>query len=333
MGFAVLSMTRRAGRTHRCRPRWCRARHGDGDARLGQPLCPDCYDYRRHVLFNWWASEELWRRFTVYLRRSLAARLGRTQKACAQLVRPEFGKVAEYQRRGVIHFHAIIRLDAPPDPDSDEPTYRPPLLRVTTADLAAAVRTAARQVSYIANETPDRTVALRFGPQVDVQPVNSGIVGEITPEAVAAYISKYQTKGTEDFGLPPRPIHAAGARQLGLSDHVCRLIATCHTLARAGIDLERLDRWTHMLGFPGHAFTKSRRFSTTFGALRQARADHQRRTATDHRDPDDHHDQDDTLVVNMRYVGRGHSTNGDAYLAASIAAWTREGRELARLSA
>jgi hypothetical protein len=310
------------------RPRWCRARHGDGDARLGQPLCADCYDYRGHVLFNWWASAELWRRFTVYLRRQLAHRLGYTQKHLAELVRVQFGKVAEFQRRGVVHFHALVRLDANTGPHGD---HLPPRIKIDYTDLRAAVVSAARHVTYTTPESADRDVTLRFGSQVDVQQVNSGIVGEITGEAVAAYISKYQTKGTETFGLAGRPMHPAQARRMGLSDHVCRILDTCHQLARTpGLDVERLERWTHMLGFRGHAFTKSRRFSTTFSALRRARADHQRRTEREARGLPDDHDDDTTLIINLTYAGKDHTTTGDALLAASIAAWTREGRQLAQ---
>jgi hypothetical protein len=57
----------------RCRhgkPLWCSTIHGDNDARVGQPLCEDCYDYTGHVLFAWHAPE-LWRRFTITLRRLL----------------------------------------------------------------------------------------------------------------------------------------------------------------------------------------------------------------------------------------------------------------------
>jgi len=44
----------------------------------------------------------------------MAKRLGVTQKQARRLVRVSFAKVAEYQVRGVIHFHAIICLDGPP---------------------------------------------------------------------------------------------------------------------------------------------------------------------------------------------------------------------------
>ena len=38
---------------------------------LGEPLCELCYDYRGAVAFNWFAPE-LWRRFTIDVRRALA---------------------------------------------------------------------------------------------------------------------------------------------------------------------------------------------------------------------------------------------------------------------
>ena len=89
----------------------CPRRHAEHDPRLGRPLCPDCYDYTAAVLFNACAGE-LWRRFTTYLPRTLARLAGLTQNSSARC-RVRYVKVAEYQARGVIHYHAIIRLDAP----------------------------------------------------------------------------------------------------------------------------------------------------------------------------------------------------------------------------
>ena len=51
--------------------------HGGDDPQVGQPLCPDCYDYASQVVWQWWAPE-LWRRFTITLRRVLAHHLGTT---------------------------------------------------------------------------------------------------------------------------------------------------------------------------------------------------------------------------------------------------------------
>ncbi|XVQ10567.1 replication initiator [Spirillospora sp. CA-255316] len=48
-----------------------------------------------------------------------------------------FAKVAEYQRRGLVHFHAVIRLDRPGGPKATPPAW-------ATYDVLAAVVTHAR---------------------------------------------------------------------------------------------------------------------------------------------------------------------------------------------
>ena len=122
-----------SGRVARCRPRRkanfcphgrrlsCGQRHKDTDACLGRPLCPDCYDYSAAVVWNAHAPE-LWRRTTIAIRR----RLDKLAKAHGTRVKLSYAKVAEFQRRGLIHFHAVFRLDGhdpvhpersvPPDP-------------------------------------------------------------------------------------------------------------------------------------------------------------------------------------------------------------------------
>ena len=102
-----------------------RKRHADDDPRLGRPMCADCYDYTAAVLFNAHAGE-LWRRFTTYLPRHFARLTGLTLTELRDVVAIRYVKVAEYQARGVVHFHAIIRLDAPGD---DLPAARPVLHR------------------------------------------------------------------------------------------------------------------------------------------------------------------------------------------------------------
>jgi hypothetical protein len=122
----------RRGRVRPCRPRhrqphcphgrpaWCFRRHPPDDPELGRPLCPECVDYDAQVLWNATAPE-LWRPTTIYLRRALARQLSTSPTALGRLVRVSYAKVAEYQARGAIHFHAAIRLDAaegfaPPPP-------------------------------------------------------------------------------------------------------------------------------------------------------------------------------------------------------------------------
>jgi hypothetical protein len=290
-------------------------------------MCPRCYRYRDQVLFNWWASEELWRRFKQDVARCLAQRLGFTVSSFNRCVRIEHGKVAEMQRRGVVHFHAVLRLDA------RAPGYEPPPFDITFEDFEAAIQTAARRVTYTTPDGPGTFVTLRLGHQCDARPITAADLddGEITGEAVAAYITKYQTKGGEDFGLGGRPVTPAGARHLGCSAHVQRIIAACHDLAATVPEHRRMVCWTHMLGFRGHVFSKSRRFSTTFGALRQARADYRRHLDRQARGlPDDQDDETTLLIGEWSFAGVGYETNGDAMLAASIAARSREHRDDAR---
>ena len=106
---------RRDARARRCPPGRdisCPTRHVGADPRLGQPMCGDCYDYQAAVLFNAYAAD-LWRRFITYLPRRLAGLAGVTQKVLHGQLRIRFVKVAEYQARGVVHFHAVIRWTPP----------------------------------------------------------------------------------------------------------------------------------------------------------------------------------------------------------------------------
>ncbi|ORB48046.1 plasmid replication initiator protein, partial [Mycobacterium persicum] len=52
------------------KPLRCNTIHVADDPVAGQPLCAACYDYLGHVLFAW-QLPELWRRFTVTLRRAI----------------------------------------------------------------------------------------------------------------------------------------------------------------------------------------------------------------------------------------------------------------------
>jgi hypothetical protein len=275
---------------HRCRhgkPLWCSTIHSDDDARVGQPLCADCYDYTGHALFAWHAPE-LWRRFTIGLRRLLNSHL-RAMGETANSVRINYVKVAEMQRRAIPHFHAVIRLDAPPVPG--EPPRRP-VFSITATDLAVLVQRAARGVTLTVTDPhrPDDSdaVVLRFGTQTDTQPLDpnhrhgSGDAPHRrSGRSVAAYLAKYVTKSVAEFGVGIRRMSPLAVAELDVTAHVRAILTTITRLA-AHRAYEGMDRWLHTLGYRGHITTKSRLFSTTMGALRTYRATWTRQQHTQH---------------------------------------------------
>lgn len=185
----------------------CRAVHVDGDAMLGQPLCGDCYDYESHLVWQWWPPE-LWRRFTIALRRVLARMLGISPHRLAQVATVQFAKVAEYQLRGLVHFHALIRVDGKAT-DTDSHAAVP--VGITAALLSSAIETAAASVWFDAPPLfgGDLVRRLRFGSQVDVRPVRDAHrtddpEKQLEAEQVAGYLAKYATKSG-----PTRPTRPA----------------------------------------------------------------------------------------------------------------------------
>lgn len=312
----------------RCRPRGSAAtcEHGrylgcggshDADERIvGQPLCTDCYDHTGHVLWHACAGK-LWDRFTIAMRRFLASSAGLAQSAFADHARLSFARVAEYQRRGAVHIHAVVRLDGVTGPVDDPPVWG-------TADvLASAVRTAAR---HIVVRTPYSAgvgeLSLRWGSQLDVRTIDvrEGGPGD---EAVAAYIAKYVTKGASETGAGAD--HPFTSRDdinaVPATPHVRTLMHTCWLLGGLPeFQTLRLRAWAHTLGYRGHILTKSRAYSTTYAALRAERAAHQGLSEPPPGSAAD---------ARWRYIGSGHSP-GAALIAAGIAHDLELNREIAR---
>jgi hypothetical protein len=147
------------------------------------------------VLFNAHAGV-LWRRFTTYLPRHLARLSGLTQKRLRALARVRYVKVTEYQARGVVHFHAVIRLDAPGE------DYQPPPARFTTSLLCDAIRQAAAAVAVTigpGSHSAWPALTLRFGAQVDIKPL---VCGDRLPGLDTSCRSK--RSGTTSPSTPPK---------------------------------------------------------------------------------------------------------------------------------
>ncbi|SEG31393.1 hypothetical protein SAMN04489712_104355 [Thermomonospora echinospora] len=314
---------RSGGRVERCHPRRdakpcphgvvasCGARHDRDDPKLGEPLCPDCYDYAGSVLFNALAPE-LWRRFTLALRRYLAKCAGLTQKELRETLAVSFAKVAEYQRRGVVHFHAVIRFDGPAGPSTPPPGWADVQL------LDDAVRHAAAAVSVTTPAAPGIPArSLTWGAQVDVRRITSS--GALTQEAVAGYVAKYATKAAECVGTLDRRLRPTDdLDKLPITPHARRLIRECLRLGALEQFAElRLVQWAHMLGFRGHFSTKSRRYSTTLGALRAARIAYVRAQFPGWQPPDDQGPELITAIGEWRFHSQG-LTRGEALVTAAL---------------
>ncbi|WP_353943858.1 replication initiator [Streptomyces sp. HUAS MG91] len=262
---------RPTGPARTIRPCRCGVLHDQEDAALGTPLDPGTYDYDAAVLWNAHAGL-LWRRFSIYLRREVAKRAGLSQRTLRDYARVSFAKVAEYQKRGAVHFHAVIRIDGPEGGDTPPPAW------ATAELLTDAIRTATTAAQVDGPVIDHRAHAFAFGRQLDVRTIRSADFDggqELTERAVAAYIAKYATKGAETAtGALDRPLKfLAELAQFDISDHARRMVRTAWALgSRKELEELRLRAWAHMLGFRGHFSTKSRRYSTTLGALRTARA-------------------------------------------------------------
>jgi hypothetical protein len=316
----------------------CWQRHDLNDPMLGEPLCPRCYQAGAQVLWNALAGR-LWSRTTIYLYRALAQLVGVSEETLRRLVRISFAKVAEYQKRGAIHFHAIIRFDARTD-CACPACVAPPPAGFTGDLLEAAVRRAATTVAVACppvDEDQDMILVARWGEQLDVRHIGTDNGQELTEEQVAGYIAKYATKATEALGVTlDHRIDDGDLDQLEVPAHVAELIRACLELgSRPSLAKLRLQKWAHMLGFGGHFSSKSRRYSTTLGALRRARVAYAIRRRRGNSLPLDAWreadvDQAAVVVASWIYLGQGYQSTGEAWLAASAAARAREARRIAK---
>jgi hypothetical protein len=282
---------------------------------------------------------QLWHRFTIALRRALAVHLGLPARCFREVARLSYAKVAEYQRRGLVHFHAVIRVDGPEGPGDPTP-------RAITAGVLRDAITAAAQMVVVVTERPNGTpLLLRWGAQADLREIRAAGVaevedddGQISEARLAGYIAKYATKGTGATKGTDRPIrNGMHIAHLDVSPHHRRIIETCWWLGGleqyAGLNLRR---WAHMLGFRGHFLTKSQRYSTTFRAIRGERRTWRLHDELDRLDREAWSepgalDLDTVTVINdWRLVGLGHRDHAERELAMAIAERHRQTRRSRR---
>jgi hypothetical protein len=260
------------------RAMYCRARHAGADMLVGSALCADCYDYAGAVIWNASAGG-LWARYMNKVRREVARLGGLTVRSneISKHLRVSYVKVAEFQRRGAVHFHAVLRLDGPEGPGDDPPSW------ASAGLLAEAVRAAGPKASMGVPVPGGGTQVIRLGVQLDAREIAPAGAddSELTEDAIASYIAKYVTKGSGGALVLVRRIeHAGWIEHAPVTGHAKALMRAAWELggreAFAGL---RLRAWAHQLGFRGNVVTKSRAFSTTYGALRRARSEYAREAA------------------------------------------------------
>src|SRR5690606_22618733 len=126
----------------------------------------------------------------------------------AAWVKASFRKVAEMQRRGVVHFHIVMGPDGR-DPGNLAASLPPPA-GLNLGDLVDAIEHAARSVMFVTDPHPGKPSGwlIAWGEQVDVRTINLGEGEQITDGMVAGYLAKYATKATEATGHTSRRIYA-----------------------------------------------------------------------------------------------------------------------------
>ncbi|GFG99429.1 hypothetical protein MTIM_53080 [Mycobacterium timonense] len=171
-----------------------------------------------------------------------------------------FIKVVELQARLIPHIHALIRLDPPDSDDSGGHDWHAPLAATELATIIQqAVRTVAVTVTDSSSNTATRVI--RFGTQVDTQPIDNRHAGtdgsavqEDSPHGgvlpgrrVARYLAKYVTKSLADVGISARRISTEAIADLDVCDHVRAILTAISQLADKG--LAGVGRWLHTLGY------------------------------------------------------------------------------------
>ena len=210
----------------RCKPEPCHPRRDAGtcphgrplaclpgthrdDPRLGEPLCPDCYDYPAHVVWNA-AAGELWRRTKQDIERHLIS-LAWHRHASGEIDLPLLAEnrspCACPTARPPSTRHAARSTSTPcsastaTDCEDPDAIVAPPP-GITAADLEDAVRQAAASICFRTRPHPDSPDGegwlIAWGDQLDVRPV-----ADATPPPSPAWPSPATSPSTPPKA--PRP--------------------------------------------------------------------------------------------------------------------------------
>jgi len=286
------------------RPLWCDHRHEVDDELLGTPTCAACFNYRGAVLWNAHASR-LFAETMRQLTRRVASSRGISRDIFAEEARINYLKVAEVQRRGLIHFHGILRLDGHGHAETPPPSW------LTAALVEEHLRALVPTVRVRGLDDESRGWGAQFDTMV-IDPADPDLA------RVASYLAKYSVKTTDaslDFAYRFKTrseiVNSSADR------HRQQLALTAWDLARER-DLCPLNLrlHAHAFGFTGQLITKSRGFTTSFTALRGARAFYMSGSNTHI-----------ALPGTFHYTGRGYDHPKAAQLAGVFYEMQRELRQ------
>lgn len=247
----------------------CPLTHEDeDDPDVSQALCPSCYSFSEAVLWNAHLGE-LWRRTVIFIKREIARICGTPISLAERDVVLAYVKVAEFQKRGVVHLHGVLRLDEVQGLSMRNLESSLPLLKgleLATEELSFSVPCGQGELEIRWGEQFDATPIWMEGDDEESLELNRRMVN---------YLAKYATKSSSENGGMDRPIRSEcelGFRDISFQTYEMALVAWKLGGDPAYAHL-KLRKWAHTLGFRGHFLTKTRNYSMTFGELRAIRAD------------------------------------------------------------
>jgi hypothetical protein len=192
-------------------------------------------------------------------------------------------KVAEFQRRGLVHFHIVLRADGAGEPFSPPPSF------LTTSLLTYVITAVVRSFSLAVAHGD-----VRWGRQLHVADASALNRDDMR---IAAYVAKYATKTTDgslDFARRFRS--RAEIQKLDVAPHLKRLALTTWDLAlEPSFAPMNLRSHAHAFGVRSQLITKSRHYSTRFQDLREVRARYMKQP-----------ESVDPIAGTFRYDGRGY---------------------------
>ena len=288
----------------------CALRHDLDSPILGTPVCVRCFDYRGAVLWNA-QSARLWNRTVEQVRRRLALAEGIAPNEFRLHARLSYLKVAEFQHRGLVHFHVVLRADGSGDPFAAPPSF------LTTTRLVDVMADVVAEFGVVGvGQLP-----VTWGAQFKISDASNV---ERDDQRIASYIAKYSTKssdGSVDFA---RRFHSRREiRTLSGDSHLKRLALSTWDLAlEPELEDMKLRLHAHAFGYRGQYITKSHYYSTRFGDLREARASHMASP-----------ESEDPVTGTFIYEGRGYDDPRASRLAELLHEATVEVRVATRLAA